>query len=107
VGAVAGRTCVIVDDMIDTASTLAAARTELLKRGANKDVYAMATHAILSGPAIERLNKAKFKEIVVTDSLPVKKSAIRGLTVLPIAPMLAQVIGHIDRGESVTAIYHR
>src|SRR3990167_1212005 len=107
VGAVAGRTCVIVDDMIDTASTLAAARTELLKRGANKDVYAMPPHAILSGPAIERLNKAKFKEIVVTDSLPVKKSAIRGLTVLPIAPMLAQVIGHIDRGESVTAIYHR
>src|SRR3989338_8135720 len=98
---------VIVAHMIDTASTLAAARTELLKRGANKDVYAMATHAILSVPAIERLNKAKVKEIVVTDSLPVKKSAIRGLTVLPIAPMLAQVIGHIDRGESVTAIYHR
>ena len=107
VGDVKGKTCVIIDDMIDTASTLAAARTELIKRGAHKDVYAMATHAIFSGPAIERLKKAKFKEIVVSDSLPVKKSAVPGLTVLPIAPMLAEVIGHVERGESVTAIYHQ
>lgn len=107
VGSVKGKTCVIIDDMIDTASTLAAAHNELVRQGANKDVYAMATHAIFSGPALERLRKAKFKEVVVSDSLPVKKRAISGLTILPIAPMLARVIGHVERGESVTAIYHR
>jgi ribose-phosphate pyrophosphokinase len=107
VGDVKDKTCVIVDDMIDTASTLAAARGELLKRGARKDVYAMATHAIFSGPAVERLKKARFKEIVVSDSLPLKARLIPGLTILPIAPMLAEVIGHMQRGESVTAIYRR
>ncbi len=107
VGNVKDKTCVIVDDMIDTASTLAAAREELLKRGARKDVYAMATHAIFSGPALERLKKAKFKEIVVSDSLPVKPRTIPNLTILPIAPMLAEVIGNMERGESVTAIYRK
>ncbi len=107
VGDVKDKTCVIVDDMIDTAGTLAAARSELLRRGARKDVYAMATHAIFSGAAIQRLRKAKFKEVVVTDSLPVKKRAFPGLTVLPIAPLLAEVIGHVERGESVTAIYRK
>ena len=107
VGNVKDKTCVIVDDMIDTASTLAAARSELLKRGARKDVYAMATHAIISGPAVERLKKAKFKEIVVSDSLPVQARIIPGLTILPIAPMLAEVIGNMERGESVTAIYRK
>jgi ribose-phosphate pyrophosphokinase len=107
VGDVKDKTCVIVDDMIDTASTLAAARSELLKRGARKDVYAMATHAIFSGPALERLKKAKFKEIVVSDSLPVQARIIPGLTILPIAPMLAEVIGNMERGESVTAIYRK
>ncbi|TSC60803.1 MAG: Uncharacterized protein Greene041662_35 [Candidatus Peregrinibacteria bacterium Greene0416_62] len=107
VGNVKGKTCVIIDDMIDTASTLSAARSELIKQGAHKDVYAMATHAIFSGPALERLKKAKFKEIVVSDSLPVKYHAVPGLTILPIAPMLARVIGQVERGESVTAIYHR
>lgn len=107
VGDVKDKTCVIVDDMIDTASTLAAARGELLKRGARKDVYALATHAILSGPAVERLKKAKFKEVVVSDSLPVSPKLFPGLTVLPIAPMLAEVIGSMQRGESVTAIYKR
>lgn len=107
VGDVKDKTCVIVDDMIDTASTLAAARGELLKRGARKDVYAMATHALFSGPAVDRLKKAKFKEIVVSDSLPLKARMIPGLTILPIAPMLAEVIGNMERGESVTAIYRK
>jgi ribose-phosphate pyrophosphokinase len=106
VGNVDGKICVIIDDMIDTASTLAAARTELIKHGAKAEVYAMATHAIFSGPAVERLKQAKFKEIVVSDSLPVNANAFRGLTVLPIAPMLSRVIGQVERGESVTSIYH-
>ncbi len=105
VGDVEGKTCVIVDDMIDTAGTLVSAKEALLKHGANKDVYAAATHAIFSGPAVERLTKAGFKELIVTDSIPVAKDAIPGLKVLPIAPMLAEVIRRIEKGESVTGIY--
>lgn len=105
VGDVAGKTCVIFDDMIDTAGTLISAKEALLKHGAHKDVYAAATHPIFSGEAVKRLTKAKFKELIVTDSIPVKKSLIPGLKVLPIAPMLAAVIGRIERGESVTGIY--
>ena len=68
-------------------------------------VYAAATHPIFSGPAIKRLSKAGFKEVVVTDSIPVKKNALKGLKVLSIAPMLAEVIQHIEKGQSVTEIY--
>ncbi|MBI3331677.1 ribose-phosphate diphosphokinase [Candidatus Peregrinibacteria bacterium] len=107
VGDIEGKTCVIFDDMIDTASTLVAAKEELLKRGAKPEVYAAATHAIFSGPAIERLRKAKFKEVIVTDSIPVDPKAFPGLRVLPIAPLLAEVIRHIEKGESVTDIYQK
>jgi len=106
VGDIRGRTCILYDDMIDTAGTLLSARSALLKRGAHKDIYVAATHAVFSGPAIERLKKAKFKEVVVTDSIsPVAR--FRGLTVLPIAPLLADVIRHVERRESVTDMYKK
>lgn len=105
VGNIAGRTCIIFDDIIDTAGTLASAKDALVKRGAKPDVYAAATHAVFSGRAIENLSKAGFKEIIVTDSIPVNQRAFHGLKVLTIAPMLAEVIRHIERGESVTEIY--
>jgi ribose-phosphate pyrophosphokinase len=107
VGEIKGRTCIIFDDLIDTAGTLASAKEALVKRGALKDVYAAATHAVFSGKAVENLSKAGFKEVIVTDSIPVNPKAFAGLIVLPIAPLLAQVIGHIERGESVTEIYLR
>lgn len=107
VGEIAGRHCILFDDMIDTGGSLLAAKTALLKRKSLPDVYAAATHGIFSGKATENFRKAAFKEVVVTDSLPVKKSAFRGLTVLPIAPLLAEVIRHIEKGESVTDIYQR
>lgn len=107
VGDIEGKTCVVFDDMIDTAGTLVAAKQELLKRGAKKDVYALATHAIFSGPAVQRLRKAKFKEIIVTDSFPVEPKAFPGLTVLSIAPLLAEVMRHIESGTSVTEIYKK
>jgi ribose-phosphate pyrophosphokinase len=106
VGQVEGRTCILFDDMIDTAGTLLTAREALLKRGANKDVYVAATHALFSGPAVERLRGKIFKEVVVTDSIP-PRVKFPGLTVLPIAPLLAEVIRHIDRKESVTDIYKK
>lgn len=105
VGDVKGKTCIIYDDMIDTAGTLLTARKALIGRGANKDVYAAATHAIFSGPAIDRLKKAAFKEIIVTDTMPVNPKAFKGLTVLSVAPLIAQVLEHVERGKSVTEIY--
>jgi ribose-phosphate pyrophosphokinase len=107
VGDVKGKTCLIYDDMIDTAGTLLTAKQALLDRGANEDVYAAATHAIFSGPAIERLEGAGFKEVIVTDSMPVQKDAFSGLTVLSVAPLIAQVIEHIEHDESVTEIYDK
>jgi len=104
VGDVKGRTCILFDDMIDTAGTLVTAKENLLKRGANTDIYVAATHALFSGPAIERLKEAKFKEVVVSDSIP-RTETFPGLTILPIAPLLAEVIRHIERKQSVTDIY--
>jgi len=107
VGDIKGRTCIIFDDIIDTAGTLASAKEALVKRGAHKDVYAAATHAVFSGKAIGNLSKAGFKEVIVTDSMPVNPKAFTGLTVLSIAPLLAEVIRHIEKGESVTDMYRK
>ncbi len=104
VGDVQGRTCILFDDMIDTAGTLTTAKAALIEKDANPDVYVAATHALFSGPAIERLKAAAFKEVVVTDSIP-QKHDFPGLTVLPIAPLLSEVIRHIESKQSVTDIY--
>ena len=108
VGDVKGKTCILFDDMIDTGSSLIPARSAVLKAGANSQIYAAVTHPILSGPALERLKKAKFTEVVVTDTVPLPKgtSGIK-FKVLPIAPMLAQIIRHVESGESVTGIYSK
>ena len=107
VGDIEGKTCILFDDMIDTGGSLVSAKNALIDAGANKDVYAMATHPIFSGPAVERFREAGFKEVVVTDSIPIDERAFPGLTVLPIAPLLAQVIEHVERGKSVTEIYDK
>ncbi len=106
VGHVEGRTCILFDDMIDTAGTLVTAKDNLLKRGANPEIYVAATHAVFAGPAIERLTAAKFAEVVVTDTIP-PRHTFPGLTVLPIAPLLAEVIRHIENRESVTDMYKK
>jgi len=105
VGDIEGKTCIIFDDMIDTGSSMLPAKEALLKRGASTEVYAAVTHAVFSGKAEENLTKAHFKEVVVTDSMPVKANAFPGLTILPIAPMLAKVIQSVESGQSVTEIY--
>jgi ribose-phosphate pyrophosphokinase len=104
VGNIEGRTCILFDDMIDTAGSLLSAKRALEQRGASGEIYAAATHAILSGNAEKNLKEAGFTEIVVTDSVPVDHS-IAKMTVLPIAPLLARVVTHIERRESVTEIY--
>lgn len=107
VGDVDGKTCILFDDIIDTAGTLLSAKKALLERGANPDIYAAATHGIFSGPARERLTQAAFKEVVVTDSIPHDEKAFPGLTILSIAPLLANVIRHVESGTSVTDIYKK
>jgi len=106
VGDIAGKTCIVFDDMIDTAGSLLSASRALRERGAGEKMYAAATHAIFSGDAEKHLREARFTDIVVTDSIPVQTS-LPNVTVLPIAPLLAQVITHINRGESVTDIYKK
>ncbi len=107
VGNIEGKTCILFDDMIDTAGTLLSAKKALLEKGANEEMYAAATHAVFSGPAIQRLTEAAFTEVVVTDSMPLDPKAFNGLRILPVAPLLAKVVMHVEKGESVTDIYKK
>jgi ribose-phosphate pyrophosphokinase len=106
VGEVAGRHCVIVDDIIDTAGTVVASAELLIERGA-LSVTVMATHGVLSGPAVERLRTAPFSEIVITNTLPVSPEAmaLENLTVLSVAPLVAGTIEAIFNDQSVSEIF--
>jgi ribose-phosphate pyrophosphokinase len=106
IGEVEGETCVIVDDMIDTAGTLCQAATALKSRGAG-DIYATATHAVLSGPALERINQRCLKEVLVTNTIPVedKLVACPRLRQLSVANLLAEAIRRIHGEESVSSLF--
>lgn len=105
VGDVQGRTCILVDDMIDTAGTITQAALALQERGASKVICA-ATHAVFSGPAVERLNTSGMAEIIVTNTLPIRTAEpIDNLTVLSIAPLIARAINAVFRDGSVTSLF--
>jgi len=105
VGAVAGRTCVLVDDMMDTAGTVTQAAEALFENGA-ADVVIAATHAILSGPAVDRLRNSKVSEVIVTNTLPIPEDRLfPQLTVLSIAPMIARAIREVFDDGSVTSLF--
>ena len=105
VGEVEGQTCVVIDDMIDTAGTITKAVDALFAAGA-KEVIVAATHAVFSGPAVERLKASKVTEVVVTDSLPIEEDKrFDGLTVLSIAPLLARAISEVFEDGSVTSLF--
>ena len=105
VGEVAGRTCVLVDDMIDTAGTIVQAAEALFENGA-ADVIVTATHAVLSGPAVDRLKNSAITEVIVTDTLPIAdESRFPALTVLSIAPLIARAIREIFDEGSVTSLF--
>jgi len=106
IGDIDGRTCLLVDDMVDTAGTLCNAAKALKKHGAKK-VIAYATHPVLSGPAIERLNASQIDELVITDSIPLSDAGkncdlIRTLT---LANMLAEAMRRISNEESLSAMF--
>jgi ribose-phosphate pyrophosphokinase len=105
VGDVQGQTCVVIDDMIDTAGTIAKAVEALFEAGA-KDVIVAATHGVFSGPAVERLRDCKASEVVITNTLPISdEQKFEGLTVLSIAPLIARAIREVFEDGSVTSLF--
>jgi len=105
VGEVVGRTCVIVDDMIDTAGTIVQAADALFDNGA-AEVIVASTHALLSGPAVERLANSRISEVVVTDTLPIADECrFEQLTVLSIAPLIARAVREVFDQGSVTSLF--
>ncbi|WP_129668337.1 ribose-phosphate diphosphokinase [Phytoactinopolyspora endophytica] len=106
VGDVAGRTCLLVDDMIDTAGTITQAADALIAKGA-RNVVVAATHAVLSGPAVDRLKNSGIRELVVTNTLPIpEERRFDSLTVLSIAPLLARAIREVFEDGSVTSLFN-
>ena len=106
IGEVAGKTCVLIDDLVDTAGTLCHAAQALKEAGA-KRVVAYITHAVLSGPAVERIGKSQLDELIVTDTIPLSAAAkncprIRQLSV---AELLAETMRRIRDEESVSSLY--
>ena len=106
VGDVEGRHCVIVDDIIDTAGTVVASAELIMERGA-LSVMVVATHGVLSGPAIERIANAPIAELVITNTLPISKEvlALGNVTVLSVAPLVAGTIEAIFNDASVSEIF--
>ncbi len=105
IGNVEGKTAVLVDDIIDTAGTMVKAAEALMERGA-KEVYACATHGVLSGPAIDRLRSSCIKEVVLTDTIPLTESKkFEKVKVLPIAPLFAEALRRIHSEHSVSILF--
>jgi ribose-phosphate pyrophosphokinase len=105
VGEVAGRTCIIVDDMIDTGQTIVKAAEILFDQGAAQ-VIVTATHGVLSGNAVDMLKNSRISEIVVTNTLPImNEKRIDNLTVLSIAPLIARAINEVFSDGSVTSLF--
>jgi ribose-phosphate pyrophosphokinase len=106
IGDVKGRSCVIIDDMIDTAGTLCAAASALQDQGA-KDVYACATHGVLSGPALERISDSPLKKVFITDTIATqdKLKECDRLQRLSVSLLLAEAIRRINNAESVSSLF--
>ena len=103
IGDVAGRHCLLVDDLCDTAGTLAAGATALVDAGA-LDVQAFCTHALLSGPAVDRIEASPLSQMFVTDTLPLKRTSDK-ITVLSVAPLFADAIHRISADESISTLF--
>jgi ribose-phosphate pyrophosphokinase len=105
VGDIKGRVCVLVDDMIDTAGTICAAADALYENGA-AEVVIVATHAVFSGPAVDRLKNSRVSRVIVTDTLPLPdERRFDKLTVLSVAPIVAKAISEVFDNGSVTSMF--
>jgi ribose-phosphate pyrophosphokinase len=106
IGEVEGKNCLIVDDMVDTAGTLVGTVQALTKKGARR-VYGCFTHALLSGPAVERIRNAELAQMVVTNSIPLEDARARAgrVTVLSVASLLSEAIRRIHTNSSVSSLF--
>jgi len=106
IGSVKGRTCILQDDIIDTAGTIQKAAVALKEAGAAR-VLACAVHGVLSGPAIDRIEKSPLDQLIVTDSIPLREEAqkCRKIVVLPVARLLGQAIRNIHEETSVSSLF--
>jgi ribose-phosphate pyrophosphokinase len=104
IGDVEGRRCVLIDDMVDTAGTAVAAADILLENGAT-EVWLMATHGLLSGPAVDRLNGSKIARVVVTNTVPAPAQELPNLEVLSVAPIIADALDAVFEDTSVSEIF--
>jgi ribose-phosphate pyrophosphokinase len=106
VGDVKDKIAIILDDMIDTAGTLTQAARALKAHGA-RTIYACATHGVLSGPAIDRINSSDIEEVVITNTIPLgeKEALTSKIKVLSIAELLAETIRRIHEDESVSSLF--
>jgi len=106
IGEVSGRTCLIMDDMVDTANTLCEAAKALKEKGAER-VLAYCTHGVLSGPAIERIESSAIDELVVTDTIPLNEKArnCKRIRQLSVAELMAETLRRINAEESVSSLF--
>jgi len=105
IGEVKGRNALIVDDEVDTGSTLVATM-DLLQQQGTTDIYACCTHPVLSGPAVERIEQSPMRELVVTDTIPLPvEKRLPKITVLSLAPLLGEAIQRIHTGQSVGELF--
>jgi ribose-phosphate pyrophosphokinase len=106
IGDVKGKTCILVDDIIDTAGTICNAADALKEEGAKK-VVSYATHAVLSGPAIERISNSKLDELIVTDTIPLseKASKLNKIKIISMDDTLSEAINRVNKEESISAMF--
>ncbi|AKG03264.1 ribose-phosphate pyrophosphokinase [Salimicrobium jeotgali] len=105
VGNIEGKTAILIDDIIDTAGTITLAANALVENGA-KEVYACCTHPVLSGPAIERINDSKIKELVVTNTIPLgEDKQIEKVNPLSVAPLISEAIIRVHERQSVSILF--
>jgi ribose-phosphate pyrophosphokinase len=106
IGDVGGKSCILVDDIVDSGGTLCNAAEALLAKGA-REVYAYITHGVLSGGAVARISASKLKELVLTDSIQPTEAVrvAKNIRVVSIAPLLGEAIGRTAKEESVSSLF--
>ena len=105
IGDVKDKTVILVDDMIDTAGTLCNGANAIVEKGGAKEVYACATHGVLSGPAIERIVKSAIKELVLLDTIPLGDKKCSKIQMIPVAPVFAEAIERIYEDKPVSPLF--
>ncbi len=106
IGEITGKIAVLIDDIVDTAGTICAAADALRAAGA-EEIFACCTHAVLSGPAIDRISRSALKKLVVTDTIPLHDGAraATNIAVLPVAPLIGEAIRRIHNEESISSLF--